>query len=390
LDEILNRMVKQARSFTGRYGKQARFSDLGLVEGNRLECKAAYPPEHLVKHQKIVGTIDFKHDERIGITGRAALTGQSQLVDDVTRHPDYIEYDPETRSELAVPIKLGEQVIGVINVEHPDHSAFDEDDRRDMESLAAQAAIAIENARHFEDLRKIKGYIGSKTAVDWIRMVSTAWGHGVRREVGTALGHMALLRGLLAKGESAQEVEEELDRLENVMKRIKGIPITAPLSYEDAVGSVQINDLVKTHLERQWKHNRYRPIELCLDLQEDLDSIATVRASPEWLRRAMEILVDNSVQAVLGTDNPEKRLTVTTRFVGKMVEISIRDTGPGIPKGVLERVFREPIDKPVGSRGAGIGLILAQTIVQTYGGDIRVELPSSGGTNMVIVLPVEN
>jgi len=73
-----------------------------------------------------------------------------------------------------------------------------------------------------------------------------------------------------------------------------------------------------------------------------------------------------------------------------MIEISVRDTGPGIPEGVLERIFREPVDKPVGSRGAGIGLILAQTIVQTYGGDIRVEPPSGRGTNMVIVLPVEN
>jgi len=390
LDEILNRIVEQARSFTGHYGKQARFSDLQLAEGNRLKCKAAYPLEHLVKHQKVVGEIDLEHDERIGITGRAALTGQSQLVGDVTGDSDYIEYDPETCSELAVPVRLGEQVIGVINVEHPDYNAFDEDDQRGLESLAAQAATAIENARRFEDLKRIKGYIGSKTAVDWIRMVSTAWGHSVRREVGTALGRVALLRGLLTRRESPKEVEEELDRLENVVKGIREIPIIAPLSYEDAVDSVQINDFMKTHLKRQWTHIRYKPIMLCFDLQDDLDSTATVRASREWLRRALEMLVDNSVQAMLEADSPKKRLTVTTRLVGEMIEISVRDTGPGIPEGVLERIFREPVDKPVGSRGAGIGLILAQTIVQTYGGDIRVEPPSGRGTNMVIVLPVEN
>ena len=149
LDEILNRIVEQARRLTGHYGKRARFSDLELVEGNRLKCKAAYPPEHLVGHQRTVGDIDLEHDERIGVIGRAAKTGQSQLVGDVTQDLDYIGYDPETRSELAVPIKLGEEVIGVINVEHPGYSAFDEDDQRALESLAAQAAIAIQNARQF-------------------------------------------------------------------------------------------------------------------------------------------------------------------------------------------------------------------------------------------------
>jgi two-component system sensor histidine kinase/response regulator len=325
---------------------------------------------------------------RIGVTGRAVRSRESQLVEDATQDPDFYQaHSGETLSELAVPIKIGNKVIGVVNVEHADPGAFDQDDRKALEALASQTAIAIENARRFEDLRKLKGYIGSKTAVDWIKMVSTAWGHSVRREVGTALGYVALLRGLLARGNSIQEAEKELDQLESVVKGIKEIPITAPLSYEDAVDSVQVNDLLKAYLERQWTHVRYRPVELCPDFQENLDSIATVRVSRQWLRRAVELVVDNSVQAM--SDSPEKRLSVTTRLAGETVEISVEDTGPGIPEGVLEKLFDEPIDKPIGSRGAGIGLILAQTIIQTYGGDICVESTGDEGTTMVIALPVE-
>jgi GAF domain-containing protein/CheY-like chemotaxis protein len=390
LNEILSRIAEQAWWLTGHYDQEIHLTDLELVEGNELKLKAAYPPAHIAELQRIVGDIDLGNNGRIGVTGRAARTGQSQLVANVTQDPDYIEYLPETRSELAVPIKLGKEVIGIINVEHTRVDAFDGQDQQALEALAAQAAIAIENARHFEDLKKIRGYIGSKTAVDWIRMVSTAWGHSIRREVGTALGRIALLRGLLARVESVQKTNKELDQLENVIRGIKEIPIIAPLSYEDAVGSVQINDLVKTHLERQWNHVRYKSIELCLDLQESLDSIVTVRVGREWLRRAIEMLTDNSVQAMLEADSSEKRVTVATRVVGKMVEISVRDTGPGIPQHVLGKLFKEPIDKPVRSRGAGIGLILAQTIVQTYGGDIHVEPPGEGGTNMVIALPIES
>jgi PAS domain S-box-containing protein len=293
-------------------------------------------------------------------------------------------------SSAGILLKIGEEVVGILFVNYRSAHRFSDEEKRAAELFAVQAALTIQSARRYEELKKIKGFVGARTAIDWMRMVSTAWGHGIRREVGTALGHMALLRGLLTKGESAQEVEKELDQLENVIKGIKEIPITAPLSYEDAVDSVQINELVKTYLERQWKHVRYRSVKLYYDLQEDLDSIATVRASRQWLRRALEILVDNSVQAMLEVDSPEKRLTVTTQLVGKTVEISVKDTGPGIPKDVLEKLFEEPIDKPVGSRGAGIGLMLAQTIVQTHGGDISVGPPADKGTNMVIVLPIEN
>ncbi len=219
-------------------------------------------------------------------------------------------------------------------------------------------------------------------------MVSTAWGHSIRREVGTARGRVALLRSLLPKKQSTQEVQQELDRLENVISGIKEIPITAPLSYEDAVDRVCINELLKTYLERQWRHVSYKPVELCFDLQEDLDSIAIVWASREWLRRGLEIVVDNSVWAMLETDSP-KHITVTTRLEGDVIEISIADTGTGIPDDVLQDLFKKPIDKPVGSRGAGIGLMLAQTIFQTYRGDIRVDSTGPEGTNVIIVLPVE-
>jgi signal transduction histidine kinase len=163
------------------------------------------------------------------------------------------------------------------------------------------------------------------------------------------------------------------------------------LSHEDAVDSVRINDLVKTCLERRLKHAPYQFVRPCLDLQEDLDSIATVRASRDWLQRALEILVDNAVQAMLEADSPEKRLTVTTQRVGRVVKISVTDTGPGIPRDLLKKLFKEPIYRPVRRGGTGIGLTLAQTIVETYGGDIRVESTTGDErTNTIIVLPIES
>ncbi len=90
-------------------------------------------------------------DIRYGIVGRVARTGRPALVPDVRLDPDYVGVSPTSRSEVAVPIIAGGQTIGVINLESERPAAFDEEHRRFLERLAGHAAIAIQNARLFQE-----------------------------------------------------------------------------------------------------------------------------------------------------------------------------------------------------------------------------------------------
>ena len=72
------------------------------------------------------------------------------LVPDVTKDPRYIEANPETRSELVVPLIYKDKVIGVLDLEQHGRGFFTEEHQRTMTTLAAQIAIAIENARLYE------------------------------------------------------------------------------------------------------------------------------------------------------------------------------------------------------------------------------------------------
>jgi PAS domain S-box-containing protein len=389
LDEILNHIVEQAWKLTGSFGSRARFCDLELVDGKVLKRKSAYPPGCFDELQKIVGEISLESEAKIGITGRVAQTGESQLVGDVTKNADYIVFDKKTNSELAVPIKIGEEVIGVINVEHPDCDAFDEEDLRGLESLATQAAVAIQNARQFESLKKIRGLIGSKTATDWIQMVSTVWGHAIIREARIARNYLELTQQDVEDKDLLQ-AQEDLFKCFDVIDRIKEIPIIAPLSVEDGVNSVRINELLEKYLGRVWEHESYKSISTTFDLQPDLDDIASTRASSEWIRRALEILLDNALQAMDKANSPAKEIEVATRLSGKKIEIYVKDNGPGIPPLIRSDVTHSPIDKPAGSQGAGLGLMLAKNIVQTYGGDLLVRHTGKDGTAMLILLPIEN
>ncbi len=387
LDDILNRIVEQARSLTGRYGKQARFSHLALKEERWLRFKAAFPPECLPGLQKGVGDIDLEGDGPIGVTGRVVKTGESQLVGDVTQDPDYITYDPETRSELAVPIKLGGEIIGVINVEHSDTNAFDQDDRRDLESLAAQAALAIQNARRYEELRRAKGLVGARTALAWMGMASSTWRHAIDKHALTIREQAQLLGKELSQGrvgKQGRQMAEGLAMIEKLANQILAKPLVPPLTSEESTRTVAVDELVGERARQLWQNDPYRAATLKLDLQS---GAATVRASPEWLRRAFDILVDNAVNAVAGQEIQE--VTIGTRSAGSDVEILVSDTGPGIPPEIQAKLGLEAIEKPEDAKGLGMGLLMAQTIVQTYGGEIRVESTGPTGTTMVIRLPLE-
>jgi GAF domain-containing protein len=76
--------------------------------------------------------------------------GRRLLADDVTQEPHYINFYPDlipTRSELSVPLRVGDQTVGVLDVQSPETGAFDENDVKVMETLADQIAVAIANAQ---------------------------------------------------------------------------------------------------------------------------------------------------------------------------------------------------------------------------------------------------
>ena len=76
------------------------------------------------------------------------------LVRNVEEDPDFLRSNPETRCELAVPIIYQDEVVGVINVEHKGIGGLDEEDLKDIQSLAAHAAVAIQNARMYQTLQR--------------------------------------------------------------------------------------------------------------------------------------------------------------------------------------------------------------------------------------------
>jgi sigma-B regulation protein RsbU (phosphoserine phosphatase) len=106
--------------------------------------------------QRFQENIQLKHEIPLGrgVVGYAAQHKQAVLVPDVSKDPRYVQGNPETRSELAVPLVYKDKVIGVLDLEHTRRGFFTDDHRRTVTTLAAQVAIAIENAQLYEQIAR--------------------------------------------------------------------------------------------------------------------------------------------------------------------------------------------------------------------------------------------
>ena len=101
-------------------------------------------------------SVHLKHEIPLGegLVGYAAQHKQAVLVPDVSKDPRYILLNPETRSELVIPLIYKDNVIGVLDIEHTKKGYFNEDHVRIMTTMAAQIAIAIENATLYERIAR--------------------------------------------------------------------------------------------------------------------------------------------------------------------------------------------------------------------------------------------
>jgi sigma-B regulation protein RsbU (phosphoserine phosphatase) len=141
LDELFARIAQLTR----RLIDYRTFGILLLNDDFELEMKLA------VQYGEKVQVPRVKLGE--GLVGYAALHREPVLVPDVSQDPRYIKVVADVRSELAIPMLLKDRCIGVVDLESPELDAFNKRDVEILTLLASQAAVAIENARLYEEVR---------------------------------------------------------------------------------------------------------------------------------------------------------------------------------------------------------------------------------------------
>jgi signal transduction histidine kinase len=286
---------------------------------------------------------------------------------------------------LSIPLVTEQAVLGVICLAFEHLRGLDADEQRVLSSFAHQAAVVVENARLFDELRHKQAELiqSSKLAA-----VGT-FAAGIAHEFNNLLGSMLGYAELAASSDEVEEKNSSLDVVIQACRRGRSITrglLTFARRQEHHRTLADVTDAINETLTL---------VEL--DLQKSsIDVVRQIEPVPlticdlGQLSQVVLNLITNGRDAMKPQGGT---LTIGLRERNNMIELSVSDTGCGIAPDIRDKVF-EPFVTTKGALGGsqtpgtGLGLSVSYGIVQEHNGTIQVESEIGQGTTMTVHLPI--
>jgi signal transduction histidine kinase/ActR/RegA family two-component response regulator len=341
-----------------------------------------------VKHMRFKVGVD-------GIVGWVAKTGELLYVSDVSKDPRYIPGSPAGKSEVAIPFKIRDQVIGVLDIESNEPRGFDEEDLKTLSSFVSQMSISIENAQLFSDLKQTLQEL--KLAQDQIIQaeklramgeMASGVAHDFNNVLAVVLGNIQLLLHQLDRL-SPEEIREGLKIIEQSSKdgaeTVRRIQEFTGVRRDKEFVSLSLNEIITEVVnitQPRWKDQTQKK-GIQVGLAAQLREIPLIMGNPSELREVLTNIIFNAVDAM-----PEGgKLTIATQPQAEgWVEVRIADTGIGMTEEVKKRIF-DPFFTTKGVTNSGLGMSVSYGIIKRHGGEILIESELGKGTTFIIHLP---
>ncbi|MFN8454811.1 MAG: GAF domain-containing protein [Anaerolineae bacterium] len=322
-----------------------------------------------------------------GIIGRVVRTGEIAWVNDITLDKDYVPNSHKTRSVLVVPVLREEKVIGVIDLESTRLDAFTSDDVSFVKLLVSPAAIAIQNAQLFEQVKEV-----NQAKTDFMDRVS----HDLKLPMTSIKGYAKLLQ--MTAGANLNEQQKEflnvinnnVDRMARMVKDLLEFSRIEAGRIRLEIQDVQMREVIEEVIGSVRPQIENKQLNLKVEVEPNLPEL---RGDYNRIVEIMTNFVSNAYKYT--PQGGDILVSAKASNNGKVngVTVTVRDSGYGIApeeqaKLFNEKFFRSNDPKVRDEPGTGLGLWITKNMIETHGGELTFESKLGQGSSFTFTLPL--
>jgi len=294
----------------------------------------------------------------------------------------------ELEAEISLPLISKDKLIGILNLGRKQHlEIYSPEDIELLSTLANQAAVAIENARLYQNLKQSQDTLRRADRLSSLGLLTAGLAHEIRNPLVAIRTFTQLLPERYEDAEFRNGFQslalKEVDRICGLITDLLSFarPSKPNVAQEDMNNVI---DGIARILDTQAKE---KSVELVRHFAPNLPKVWIDR---EQMKQVFMNLIFNGIQAM----NDGGTITISTRIftsdaieqAPSFVQVEVRDTGVGIPNENLEHIF-DPFFTSK-DEGSGLGLSISHQIVQEHGGYVTVESKVGKGTSFLVNIPI--
>jgi nitrate/nitrite-specific signal transduction histidine kinase len=344
IDDLLARVVELIRAAFRYYHVHIYLVD---AEANQLALRASSADVNPQRQRLAIGAGS--------LNGEAAQRNEALLVNDVLHDSRYLADDslPDTRSELVVPLRVGDRLVGTLDVQSVEADAFTSEDVLVIQSLGDQIAIAIDNARLYRQARQVATLEERQRLARELHdsVTQSLYSLTLLAEGGRRLAHTGQLKNAETRFADLWEIaRQSLKEMRLLVYELRP-PV---LEKEGLVGALQRRlDAVEGRAG----------VEARLLVDRD---VALPTAVEEALYRIALEALNNALKHAAAT-----ALAVRIRCDGRQIELEVEDNGRGF-------------DPQIVARGGGLGLTTMRERAEALGGVLSIRSAPEAGTSVKV------
>ncbi|HXV99285.1 MAG TPA: GAF domain-containing sensor histidine kinase, partial [Anaerolineae bacterium] len=321
-----------------------------------------------------------------GSIGRVVRTGELAWVNDITQEKDYVPNSHRTRSMLVVPVTREEKVIGVIDLESTTPDYFTSDDVAFIKLLVSPAAIAIQNAQLYEQVKE-----ANQAKTEFMDIAA----HDLKLPMTNIKGYSKLLQmgagGTLTDKQKdfLGVISNNVDRMDRLVKDLLDISRIEAGRIRLQIEDVQMRDVINEVIESSQNQIQSKNLNLKLDVDDDLPEL---RADYSRMVQIMTNLISNAYKYT--PDGGSITVTAKPYNNGTLqgISVTVKDTGYGIAPDdqakLFTKFFRASDQNIRDEPGTGLGLSITKTMIETHGGELTFESELGKGTSFTFTVPL--